>query len=182
MFLRVFYRMSTDARVTRILPREGRRRSSDAGFSLIELLIVLTMIGALAAIAIPPLARSGQASLPRLAADKFSASHALARATAIRSGVMAELHIDASYGRFWVEVDTTGAGNRDTVGLVRDVASDGVTLTSTRSLLCFDARGMPYTRKTSAGALCDAADATLSFTAGEHSRAVTITALGKVIR
>ena len=180
--MRVFYRMSTDARVTRILPREGRRRSSDAGFSLIELLIVLTMIGALAAIAIPSLARSGQARLPSLALDKFVASHALARATAIRSGVMAELHIDASYGRFWVEVDTTGAGNRDTVGLVRDVASEGVTLTSTRSLLCFDARGMPYTRKTSAGALCDAADATLSFTAGEHSRELTITALGKVIR
>ena len=191
--LRMFYRMSAGARVTLIVPREGRCRSSveagpsakhrwNAGFSLLEMLIVLTVLGAVLAIAAPSLARSGMSRAPRVAADKFVTAHALARATAVRSGVMAELHIDVTSGRFWVEVDTTGAGNRDTVGFVRDVASDGVQLASTRSLLCFDARGLPYTRKTSAGDLCEAADATLSFTASGQSRPVVITALGKVIR
>ena len=181
----------TGKRLEAIPARNGRLRHEcgtpekyrrTAGFTLVEMLIVFTVIGVVVAIVTPALSRSAQSRLPGLAADKFVASHALARATAMRAGTVAELHIDPTYGRFWVEVDTTGAGTRDTVGLLRDVAADGVTLASNRSLLCFDARGLPYTRQTTAGTVCQAADAALMFTLGAHSRKVEITGLGKVIR
>ena len=45
-------------------------------------------------------------------------AHSLARSTAVRYARVAELPIDAANARFWVEVDTSGTGIRDTVGLM----------------------------------------------------------------
>ena len=62
----------------------------------------------------------------------------------VRFGAVAELHIDASTDRFWVQIDTTvtGSGVMDTIGQVVDLSEDEVDLRATRSLVCFDPRGL----------------------------------------
>jgi hypothetical protein len=90
---------------------------------------------------------------------------------------VAELHIDAANAQFWVEVDTSGTGVRDTVGFIHGPGNGKLTMTSTRSLLCFDARGLATTR-----AACESADATIVFAMAGRTNTIQITPLGKVLR
>ena len=148
------------------------------GFTIVELVIVLVLAGIAIAIVSPPLNRAFQRTGTRAAMDEFASTHSLARSAAVRFGRISELHIDATNGRFWVEVDTSSTGGvKDTVGVVKYLEGTGVTLESDRTLLCFDARGLPTTRDS-----CEAPDATLRFTSGDKERIVTITALGRVLR
>lgn len=151
------------------------------GFTLIELLIVITIIGAMTAIGLPQMVKMFQGRAVPNAADQFVATHGFARATAIRWGRLAELHIDAGNNRYWVEIDTSGTGNRMKAGGYRYV-SDNVGMTSNRSLVCFDQRGLPSTRTTTAGLACQAADLTAIFSLGSRVDTVQTTALGKVLR
>lgn len=150
-----------------------------AGLSLVELLIVVTLVG-IAALTAGPLTRDlrdGQAV--RQAMDRLVSRHALARSAAVRHGRVAELHIDGGTDRFWVTVDTSAAGTGvlDTVGSVEDLAEAGVELTSSRSLLCFDIRGLA----TEAGA-CPPGDAVLITSRGRHADTVTTTVSGLLLR
>ena len=151
------------------------------GFTLIELLIVITIIGAMTAIALPKMVNMFQGRAVPNAVDQFVATHTFAKATAIRLGRLAELHIDAANNRYWVEIDTSGTGNRMKPGGYRYV-TDNVGLTSNRSLVCFDQRGLPSTRTTTAGLSCQAADLTAIFSLGTRVDTVKTTALGKVLR
>jgi hypothetical protein len=60
---------------------------------------------------------------------------------------------------------------------MRDLTQPGLVMTSSRTLLCFDARGLPLVL----GA-CQAGDAQIIFTALEKADTVTTAALGKVLR
>lgn len=143
--------------------------------------MVISISSILMAIAMPRASdRSRQAV--RFAADRFARAHSLARATGIRMGRMGELHIDVSGGRFWVESDTSGTGVQDTIGVVSDLMAEAVTMSSPRSLLCFDGRGLPDIRVTNSGGVCEPANATIVFSRGGQSDTLEITALGKVIR
>ena len=115
------------------------------------------------------------------AADQFVAANSFTKATAIRWGRLAELHIDATNNRYWVEIDTSGTGNRMKAGGYRYV-SDNVGMTSNRSLVCFDQRGLPTTRTTTAGLACQAANLPAIFLLGNRVDTVQTTALGKVLR
>ncbi len=103
-------------------------------------------------------------------------THSLARSTAVRYGRVSELHIDATNVRFWVEVDTSGTGIRDTVGLMNDLARQ-VTMSSNRSLICFDPRGLTTTRDA-----CEGGDAMVQFSRSGRVDTLEITALGRVLR
>ncbi len=151
------------------------------GFTLIELLIVITIIGAMTAIALPQMVMIFQGRAVPNAVDQFAATHSFTKATAIRWGRLAELHIDATNNRYWVEIDTSGTGNRMMVGGYRYL-SDNVGMTSDRSLVCFDQRGLPSTRTTTAGSACQDADLRAIFTFGTRVDTVETTALGKVLR
>jgi prepilin-type N-terminal cleavage/methylation domain-containing protein len=153
----------------------------NSGFTLIEMLIVVLLLGIMVGLAVPPLAVWYRGRAVRGAADDFVSAHTVTRTTAVRFGRLAELHIDQATNTFWVVVDTTDAGVQDTIGPIRDMPSD-VTFTSTRDLLCFDSRGLPSERTTSQGQSCDPADVTLVFSSASESRTVTTTALGKVLR
>ena len=143
-----------------------------------ELMIVLMLSGLAVAIASPSISGAFRRTGLRTAMDQFMSTHNLTRSIAVRHGRMAELHIDASAGRFWIEVDTgTTSVVKDTVGVMKDVSTNDVSITSDRAILCFDSRGLPTTR----GA-CDAADATLIFTSGSKVDTLTVTALGRVLR
>jgi hypothetical protein len=106
-------------------------------------------------------------------------THSLTRSTAIRYGRVAQLHIDAPTRRFWIDVDTSanGIGQRATIAYVRDVSTIGLQMTSTRTLLCFDARGIASTLGS-----CEPGDAKVVFTDGPKADTVVTTALGKVLR
>ncbi len=146
------------------------------GFTLLEMLIVITVMGVIVAVSLPSMVTAFRQRATRGAVDRLAMAHGLARATAVRFGRVAELHIDAANGRFWVEVDTSGTGIRDTVGVMNDL--DGqVTMLSDRTLLCFDLRGLTTTR----GA-CEAGDALVQFSLLGRTDTLQTTVLGKVLR
>ncbi len=157
-----------------MLKRTVRRRGK--GFTLVEMLIVLTVMGVIAAVALPSLATAYRQRATRGAVDRLAMAHSLARATAIRFGRVAELHIDAANSRFWVEVDTSGTGIRDTVGLINGPGGQ-VTMSSNRSLLCFDARGLTTTR-----GVCESGDVLVQFSLLGRTDTLQTTVLGKVLR
>lgn len=149
------------------------------GFSLLETIIVLSIMAIVAAIGGPKLASSLQRRTTASAADQFVVAHSLARSTAIRFARVAQLHVDASGRRFWVDVDTSanGIGQRATIGYVRDVTAVGLGMSSSRALLCFDARGIA-----SISGSCEPGDAKVIFSEGLTADTVITTALGKVLR
>ena len=149
-----------------------------SGFTLIEFLIVLAVFAVLVALAVPRIDIALRASQGRSAVTEFTAAHFLARTSAMRYGRPAELHIDAGSKRFWVVVDTTVAGGTtDTVGTVHTLTYGNMTMTSTRSYLCFDRRGLAW-----AVSPCEAGDVTVTFTQGSRVDSVTTTVLGKIVR
>ncbi len=148
------------------------------GYSLVELMTVLVLAGLAGAIAAPPLASTYERTATRTARDQFVSTHALARSMAVRYGRIGELHIDAANARFWVEVDTSSiSGMHARVGVTKDLSASKVLLTSDRSIVCFDVRGLPTTR----GA-CETADATIIFSVEGKADTVKITARGKILR
>jgi prepilin-type N-terminal cleavage/methylation domain-containing protein len=150
-----------------------------AGFTLIEGIISVAVLAIIAAIGGPKVADALQSRQSSSAADQFVVVHNLTRATALRYGRIAQLHIDAPNKRFWVDVDTSanGTNQRATIANVRDVSENGLTMTSTRTLLCFDARGIPSTQGS-----CQPGDAQLIFSDGMRADTLVTTALGKMLR
>lgn len=147
----------------------------DSGFTTVEMVVVLTVATLLLAIAGPPLTRIHKQTRLRQAVDTMAASHSFARATAIQTGSIAELHIDPNADQHWVQVDTGATGVPTTVGGI--VRFKRVDLSSDRTLLCFDPRGMP----TTSGA-CESPDATMVFQLVDLRDTLRITGLGRVVR
>ena len=147
------------------------------GYTIVEIVVVMTLAGAALAIATPSLPSAYRRTAVRSAVDEYMSTHSLARAAAVRYGRTAELHVDSN-GRFWVEVDTSSTGGvTDTVGVVKNLSDEGVALTDYRSIVCFDSRGVPTTR----GA-CEPMDATMIFSSKSLVDTVTVTVLGRVLR
>ena len=156
--------------------RCGRPAMQKKGYTLTEMLIVLSVIGVIVAITLPSMVAGLRRQATRGAVDRLAMAHSLARSTAVRYGRIAELHIDAANARFWVEVDTSDTGIRDTVGLMNDLAQQ-VTMSSNRSLLCFDSRGLTTTRNA-----CEGGDALVQFSLSGRVDTLEITVLGRVLR
>ena len=155
------------------------RRDDVRGFTLLEVIITVFLLAIIAAIGTPKLSAALRRRVTQSAADQFVTAQSLARATALRYGRVAQLHIDPSTTRFWVDVDTSanGVGQRATIWYVRNLARPGLVMSSNRSLLCYDARGLPLVL----GA-CESGDATVIFTATDKADTVRTAVLGKVVR
>jgi prepilin-type N-terminal cleavage/methylation domain-containing protein len=149
-----------------------------AGFTLIEFILTLTVFSILIAIVVPRLDATLRKQQSRSAAALFASAHFMARSTAMRYGRTAQLNIDAANNRFWVVVDTTlNGGKLDTIGTVHRITDGNLTMSSTRSVLCFDRRGLALT-----GGSCQSGDATVIFTTVGRADTVITTVLGKVMR
>ncbi len=149
------------------------------GFTLLETIMVLGIMAIVAAIGGPKLSSALQRRTTAAAADQFALTHSLSRSTALRYGRIAQLHVDAPGKRFWIDVDTSanGVGQRATIFYVRDVSAPGLTMSSTRTLLCFDPRGIPSTTGS-----CEPGDASVIFSEGATADTVVTTVLGKILR
>jgi prepilin-type N-terminal cleavage/methylation domain-containing protein len=123
--------------------RNRFRRSGSAGFSLVEMLIVVSMIGLMALVAWPKVAvvfNQTQVRSARLAVlNKFNQARIIAR----QSGRKA--YLTRSAGVFWIErsppVVVNGASTRDTVGGYLNLGPYGVTVSGLTSL-AIDPRGL----------------------------------------
>jgi prepilin-type N-terminal cleavage/methylation domain-containing protein len=155
------------------------KQTGRSGFSLLETIIVMFLMAVIAAMGAPKLSSALRQRTVSAAADQFVLGHSMARSTALRYGRVAQLHIDASTLTFWVDVDTSAnrVGQRATISSVRNLATAGLTMSSNRSIVCFDARGMATT-----GGACEAGDVAITFTDADKTSTVTSTTLGKVLR
>ena len=149
------------------------------GFTIIDVIVTTGLLGVVTAFGAPQLQDALRRRTTQMAADEFTTAHSLARATAIRYGRVAQLHIDPAARRFWIEVDTSAddVGQRATIWYERTIADPGVQMSSDRSVLCFDARGLAYDVDP-----CESGDAQVLFTAIEAADTVRTTVLGKVLR
>jgi prepilin-type N-terminal cleavage/methylation domain-containing protein len=154
-------------------------RTNRRGFTVIESIMVASVFGIVAAIGGPKVSSVLQRRTTAAAADQFVVAHSLTRSTALRYGRIAQLHVDATGQRFWVDVDTSanGIGQRATIANIRYVSDVGLQMASNRALLCFDASGIAST----AGS-CESGDATVIFSDGVMADTVATTTLGKVLR
>ena len=150
-----------------------------SGFTLMEALMGISIVGLLAGMTFSR-TDAWDRFAARGAADQFISAHQKARTAAVRFGTVAELHIDASHGRFWVEIDTTasGSGVMDTIGSVVDLSEKHVDLRATRSLLCFDPRGLIAT----AAGCPTTGSLAIAFSRGSASDTLTVTASGLLFK
>jgi prepilin-type N-terminal cleavage/methylation domain-containing protein len=157
----------------------SKHENRQGGFTLLEIIITMSLLAVIAGMGAPRLSASLRRRTTQTAVDQFVAAQSLARTTAVRYGRVAQLHINASAASFWIDVDTSGTGvnQRATVWYARNLAQPNFTMTSNRSLLCFDARGLPSTV-----APCEAADAQVIFRALDKADTLNIASLGKVLR
>jgi prepilin-type N-terminal cleavage/methylation domain-containing protein len=149
------------------------------GFTMIEAVMVVTLIGLVAAIGGPKASVVLQRRSVSSGADQFVLTHSLTRSTALRFGRVAQLHIDQPGQRFWVDVDTSanGIGQRAIIANIRYTSDNGLQMATNRALLCFDARGIASTLGS-----CEAGDARVIFSDGVMADTVVTTILGKVLR
>lgn len=164
------------------MKRETGRKN--AGYTLIEMMFVIsTMVIGLAIVG-PPVAREHQHAQLRRAAVQFEAAHSLARSVALEYGRVAALKINASERRFFVVMDTMAVLGSSGTGLSPDRVMFGGTnrfysgtMESNRSLLCFNAQGLPTTI-----GRCEEPDALVAFRSDGLSTSLAFTSLGRIKR
>lgn len=150
------------------------------GFTLVEAMIVLSLIGVLAMVGYPALSGWQAQQAVRAASGQFLARYSLARSSAMRYGRLSQLQIDTAGDRFWVEVDTsaTMTGAVDTLAPIEYVGEVfGVTMESTRSTVCFATSGLP-----TQALGCSPGDVTVVFSRNGVVDTVQATVLGKTLR
>ena len=147
---------------------------------MMEMLAILLVLGVFAGTGLPRVRGAWEQFAVKGAADQFISAHQKARTAAVRFGAVAELHIDASTDRFWVQIDTTvsGSGVMDTIGQVVDLSEDEVDLRATRSLVCFDPRGLIA----SAAGCPTTGSLVIGFSRGSSSDTLVATASGLLFK
>ncbi|HEU0053952.1 MAG TPA: GspH/FimT family pseudopilin [Longimicrobium sp.] len=144
----------------------------DRGYTLVELMVTLALLGVLLALAWPRLEGFTRASRLRSATDRVSADLTLARLAAVREGRSASLRIDNAGTRYTVVVNASGTLPVDTVKRVT-LSSEypGVVLTPNTGVVTFDSRGM-----------LTSGEADLRTAKGTQKMRIQITGVGRILR
>jgi prepilin-type N-terminal cleavage/methylation domain-containing protein len=111
------------------------------GFTLIETLVVMALLGILAAVAFPRLARSTTSMSVRGSKQRVASYLAVARSAAIQRGRVARFVRTGNT----IKVLVDSANTQATFARVIDLGADqGVTVTPTRDTIAFDPRGLAF--------------------------------------
>lgn len=141
------------------------------GFTLIELMIVIVLIGAMAAFAFPRIGDAVTQQGVRSARGAFVALLAKTRGTAIQRGSNASLIISGTR----VYVEATHPVKRDSVqrvGVMEDFGTRyKVTISPTSDTILFDARGIGR----------EANETVITMTRGAYSQTLKVSRIGRVI-
>jgi type II secretion system protein H len=129
-------------------------RDPRAGFSLIEVVIVLTIIAVVATFVIPDLSSTSDTKAVKGAANTVATQLAVARTAAIARDRCSTVHLNSS-GYLWVTTQSCGGSPIDTLTSQRISTEFGVTATACSGSSCspgssldytYDPRGIPYTQ------------------------------------
>ena len=120
-------------------------KGSSGGFTLIELMVVVVVVGAMLAIGLPFYRDATRKSDVHGAMDVISVLHGLTKQTAVQRGRVARLVMDPSNGTMVVVATNLGGTGVDTVGRVQSIASRfgaRFTTSPSRDTLTFTPRGL----------------------------------------
>ena len=145
-----------------------------SGFTTIEMVIVVVLIGLIAAIGFPKIRQSLDKANVRSARAAVGTLAATARAAAIQRGCPGVIHFVATNATVWV---TTNCPTKvDTVSGVQQLATRfNVTLTASRDSVRYDPRGLSLDNL--------ASNTVITFTGsvGSNVDSTVINPLGKVV-
>lgn len=109
------------------------------GYTLIETLVVIALLGILAAVAFPRLARSSDSMSVRTSKQRVASYLAVTRSAAIQRGRMARFVITGNT----IKVLVDSAATQATFAKVIDLGADQrVSISATRDTIPFDPRGL----------------------------------------
>ena len=141
------------------------------GVTIVELLIVMTLIGVMAGFAFPRIGDAITKQNVRSARTLFVGTHAKARATAIQRG--GQTRFIVAGGRLTIQSTNPVTNAAQQVGNVEDLGSRyGVTVQPANVTLTFDARGLGM----------ETAATTISITKGSYGSSIVISPVGRVIQ
>ncbi len=148
----------------------------DAGFSLVEMLVVVALLGVLALIALPRAKGAFEAASLRSARAATVATLNRARLTAIQRNRTARFR--ASGTQVWVQATprlVAAAGSTwDTVGVVLDLNNQyGVTFTPADAGISFDSRGIGLSSNSAT---------TITFSKSGRTSTLVISVLGRALQ
>jgi prepilin-type N-terminal cleavage/methylation domain-containing protein len=142
------------------------------GFTLVEVLIAVVLVGALMAVALPFLRTSTVKSSVRGAVAAISSMHATARATSIARGRTTRLVFLPGSVQVLVRL-TDANGNVDTVGAVENLRDRfGVSFTASNDSIVFTPRGI------GAGLSATA----IIVTKGDYADTLVVSAAGRLVQ
>ena len=139
------------------------------GMTLIELVIVFVIIGAIAAFAFPRIGDGLTRQNVRSARTLFVGVHARARAIAIQRGSQTQLIVNN--GTLTIQSLNPVTGANEQVGNVENIGTRyGVTLLPTNFTLTFDPRGIGM----------ETSQTTVSITKGAYGTSVVMSPVGRI--
>ena len=144
------------------------------GFTILELLVVIVMLGVLMALGIPRLRNAFNSNSTRAARSALTTLVAKARASAVARGCRATIHFTSgTNGTAWVTVCRLNGAGLDTLGGVEPIGDRfTVTLTATRDSVSFAPSGISF----------DGLSTTLRLSSTTGQDSVFINQIGKVQR
>lgn len=154
------------------IPRQRRIRR---GFTLVELMVVVVLVGVLMRFALPFFRTGTTKSDVRGAADAAAAIHELTKQTAIQRSRVTRMVMDRSASTMVAVANKVSGSGVDTVGKVVSLASRfGVTFTTspTRDTLIFTPRGIGT----------ESSDTKIIITKGGFYDTVSVSSAGRLIR
>ena len=146
-----------------------------SGFTFVEVLIVMIIVGLIAALGIPRIRDAIEKQNVRSARSAYTTLVAKARAAAVERGCRSALFTTSgTNGRAWVTAcRVTGVAGRDTLGGIDPIATRfGITVTAGKDSITFDPRGLAIERVRTV----------IQFQSGQIRDSVVINSLGKVTR